>query len=268
LRANEGFLVLTDVDFSTPEAWCKMGRNSEDKGYRVIVQIEYDAKGYVITLVKEEGEITPARGGPDEPDDDPYSTDNDAPTTQPSNVQPPATQAPKPPGPGGNGSLSKSVLDTLSGGTYHIKMRSESQDVSADTELYVKGSATAMLVTAEGMDIRMVYKDGKAYSIIPEMEMMMVTDIVDGNAAPTMGDTEDLTYVGEGSGEFGGGTYRYDEYRDRDGARLFYFVDGGMWKGVRTITDGETSDMIVRSFDRNVPDSVFEIPSNYQIVQG
>jgi len=54
---GQGFLLLTDVDFSAPEAWCKVGRNSEDSGYQVVVQIEYDNKGYTVIVVKEEGSI-------------------------------------------------------------------------------------------------------------------------------------------------------------------------------------------------------------------
>ena len=54
---GQGFLLLTDADFNAPEAWCKVGRNSEDSGYQVVVQIEYDNKGYTVIVVKEEGSI-------------------------------------------------------------------------------------------------------------------------------------------------------------------------------------------------------------------
>jgi len=67
---GEGFLLLTDVDFNASEAWCKVGRNSVDSGYQVVVQIEYDATGYTIIAVKEEGEITsnaPATEDPTQP---------------------------------------------------------------------------------------------------------------------------------------------------------------------------------------------------------
>ena len=70
---GQGFLLLTDADFSAPEAWCKVGRNSEDSGYQVVVQIEYDAAGYVITIVKEAGSITP-----NEPADEPTQPEQTA----------------------------------------------------------------------------------------------------------------------------------------------------------------------------------------------
>ena len=59
LREKEGFLLLTDVDFTQPAAWVKVGRNSVDSGYEIIVQIEYDATGYYIICIKQPGEITP-----------------------------------------------------------------------------------------------------------------------------------------------------------------------------------------------------------------
>ena len=72
---GEGFLLLTDADFTVPEAWCKVGRNSVDSGYEIIVQIDYNTAGYIITLVKEEGEITPATADPTTPPNRPEPTE-------------------------------------------------------------------------------------------------------------------------------------------------------------------------------------------------
>ena len=67
LREEDGFLLLTDVDFNVPEASCIVGRNSVDSGYELQLQIAYNTGGYIITILKQEGEITPASDG--EPDD-------------------------------------------------------------------------------------------------------------------------------------------------------------------------------------------------------
>jgi len=66
---GQGFLLLTDADFNAPEAWCKVGRNSVDDGYEIIVQIDYDTKGYTIIVVKEEGKIMPASEDPTRPEE-------------------------------------------------------------------------------------------------------------------------------------------------------------------------------------------------------
>ncbi|MCL2300998.1 MAG: hypothetical protein FWC27_12720, partial [Firmicutes bacterium] len=64
---GEGFQLLTDVDFSTSEAWCELGRDSADAGNRVLVKIAYDRGGYVITLTKEPGGFSPIDEDPEEP---------------------------------------------------------------------------------------------------------------------------------------------------------------------------------------------------------
>ena len=75
---EEGFLLLTDVDFNAPEAWCKLGRNSVDSGYQVVVQIDYDTKGYTIIVVKEEGEIRSNTNDPAPPNTpEPTEPEND-----------------------------------------------------------------------------------------------------------------------------------------------------------------------------------------------
>ena len=80
---GEGFLLLTDAEFSAPSAWCKVGRNSADSGFQLIVQMEYDTTGYNIIIVKEPGEIAPI--GTNDPID-PYNPVNPtAPPVDPTN---------------------------------------------------------------------------------------------------------------------------------------------------------------------------------------
>jgi len=84
LREKDGFLLLTDAAFTVPEAWCKLGRNAAGEGYIIVVQIEYDRSGYIITLVREPGEITPntpevpvLSNDPFDPFDDEYLGEGD-----------------------------------------------------------------------------------------------------------------------------------------------------------------------------------------------
>ena len=255
LLDKAGYIRMYDPD--TME-FSSVGHNSVTPGNHIEVIAETDSGGYVVTLYYAKGEIQMINTD-DKGEDKKKSDDYEAPTDS---YQTPATQA------SSGGSLSKSVINMFAGGTYHIKMKTESEDANAETELYVKGGKMAMLVNAEGTDMRMVYKDDKCYSIIPEYEMVSVMEIPGGASAPTMGDTDSLSFVGEGSGEFDGAIYRYDEYRGRDGAQLFYYMDGGAWKGTRTVEDGKTTNLIVRSFDTNVPDSIFDVPDDYQIISG
>ena len=59
LREKDGFLLLTDYDFTGSEGTCVVGRNSVDTGYIIQLQIDYDRSGYTISLLKQKGEITP-----------------------------------------------------------------------------------------------------------------------------------------------------------------------------------------------------------------
>jgi len=260
LRDNDSFLSLTDIEFSGSRGTGVVGRNSLDDGYIVQLQIEYDQNGYTITISKQPGEITPNPTENNGSNGDPAYTispealidDND---TQIS---------------GNTGALTKSIFSTLmGGGTYHMKMKVKTgESAEEEAEIFFKNGKTAMPMKAEGEDTRVVYKDGKVYVVMDAYKMVIVSDITAGNEAPDMGDTSNLTYIGEGSGEFDGGNYRYDEYTDNDGGRHFYYVDGAAWKGVRTIAYGETSDVVMLEFDNNVPDSVFDIPADYEVVNG
>jgi len=87
LREKNGFLILNDENFNPPDAWCKIGRNSVDAGYEIIVQIEYSPTGYIITLVKEPGEITPNTDEPVEPANFPGDPYSEMPVDPPSNYE-------------------------------------------------------------------------------------------------------------------------------------------------------------------------------------
>ena len=263
LLEKEGFIKLVDPD--TMEA-VGVGRNSVEPGHHIEVVVEPASDGYIVKVYYVDGELeminTSTDDGPD-PYDTPYSDDDE--TTAPAmTYQSPATQAATQGGASsGMGSLTKSIFSAFGSGTYHLKTRTK--DVVS--EMYAKGGATAMKVNAEGTDMRIVYKDGKAYTIMEAQKMVMVSDIPAGTETPaSVPDTNALTYVGEGSGEFDGGTYRYEEYKNTNGDQMFYFVDGSTWKGTRSVINGATHDMVVLAFDTNVPDDVFEIPSDYTML--
>ncbi|MCL2784904.1 MAG: hypothetical protein FWD55_05615 [Propionibacteriaceae bacterium] len=91
LSANDGFLNLIDRDFSGPEGFGILGRNSVDEGKQITVTVQYNASGYVITIVKEEGEIIP-----NDPSEEPSDEPSDEPTAPADNAyrEPMITPAP------------------------------------------------------------------------------------------------------------------------------------------------------------------------------
>ena len=165
--------------------------------------------------------------------------------------------------------LSGDVFNTFAGGVYHIKTRTVSGGSETITEMYAKNGMTCILMNAGGESMRMITKDNKSYMIYDDQKMYMVNDIPPSTGESKSKDatnTTGLVYVGGGLAEFFGKTHKYDEYRNDNapGMKFFYFVDNGAFIGTRIIMeDGGVTDTEYLIFDKNVPDSVFEIPSDY-----
>ena len=58
LRQQEGFYLLSDLDFSTSYASCELGKDSAAAGYMLVVNVVYNSSGYTVTVGKEEGTLT------------------------------------------------------------------------------------------------------------------------------------------------------------------------------------------------------------------
>ena len=140
-------------------------------------------------------------------------------------------------------------------------------NVSMECDIYVKDDMLAMVIDFFVV-MRTVYRDGKAYEIYDDYKQMTIKEDVDiGDAdMDVLSNSSLLTYVGEGSEEFFDYTYRYDEYTNRSGTVLRYYVDGGEFVGIRAIQpDGSVTDTKVFVFEDTAPDSIFEIPTDYEI---
>jgi len=174
-------------------------------------------------------------------------------------------------GAGERGSLTADIFNILSGDTYHMKYRGISGEVT-DTviEIYTKLGLTAILMNVDGMEIRTVMGDGRSFMIFDSEEFILASTTSEEDETSYVGDTANLIYVGEGSGNFNGKTYKYDEYKDYSGGQYFYYVDSKTktLKGIRTVAaDGTINEMEILALDKNVPSSVFNIPDNYEIME-
>ena len=47
--------------------------------------------------------------------------------------------------------------------------------------------------------------------------------------------------------------------------QAFYFVKDGVLKGIRHLSDGYSNDVEYLVFEKDVPDSVFDIPADYTV---
>jgi hypothetical protein len=166
------------------------------------------------------------------------------------------------------GRLSAGIFDIFDSGSFHMELLATVNEVSMDVEMYIKDGAIAIAMLSEGDSMRMITKEGKTTIIIDSQKMAIVTSAEDDESPMSyIGSRPGLVYIGEGSGDFKGKTYKYDEYKDENSVNIFYFVDGGDLKGMRIINGGETVDMEVVVFDNKVPDSKFEVPEDYQVME-
>lgn len=166
------------------------------------------------------------------------------------------------------GKLTNDIFKKMESGAYHIKISVLVDEMDTVADIYAKNGMSATVMDVMGMKIRSVYKDGKSYMIMDAFKMISVTEASPSDDISIITDESELIYVGEGSGDFKGKTYKYDEYKFEDDIKMFYFVDGGNLKGIRIIdTNGEITEMEILAFDQTIPDSVFDIPSDYEITE-
>jgi hypothetical protein len=286
LIESEGFVSLVTFDTLPYEGGVDMrfAKNSNETGEIIILTIEYDYGGYILQFQKGEGTLEIFDDNPPEPI--PPTTEPPPPPTTEAPKPPPTTEGPKPPPtteapkptnppttepppkptdpPAPTNTLTADVIKTLASGTFYMKMKGLSGEMAGIAlEMYAKNNMVAMLMQESGIDFRIVVRNGITYTIIDDYQMMSTAATAEGDSFNIGGESE-LIFVNTGSGSFNGKTYKYDEYTDKNGSKYFYYMDGNSLKGLRTIEQGMATDVEIYAFDKNVPDSFFNIPLNYE----
>lgn len=196
-----------------------------------------------------------------EPDGGTPADSGGNPAPEPGNTGAPNQGAPD------KGELTKDIFSIMKSDTYHIKMKTASGGADSEIETFVKNGMTSTIMEAEGVSMRIVVRDGKNYAILYDYEAIYVADADPDDEQSYVADSDNLTYVGESSGDFNGKTYPYDEYRDKEGTQYYYFVNNGALKGIRIAAGGDMTDMEVLALDQKVPNDVFDIPDDFEIYE-
>jgi len=172
---------------------------------------------------------------------------------------------------GGNNSQGKmgkkteAFFNMFNNGTYHMKAKMDTASGVMEMEIYTKNGMSASLINAEGESIRVIVKDNKSYMIVDSEKMIMVSDVTEDESSGVL-NTAGMNYIGSGEAMFGGKNRYYEEYAGDDGEKIQFFLDGNTLVGIRSLNAGETGDMEILELNKNVPDNVFDIPSDYQQV--
>lgn len=162
-------------------------------------------------------------------------------------------------------------LEKLVDGPFRMGMKTK-MDVGGGVEsdvdmfIYMQGEEKmAAEINAQGQTLRVVYKDGDGYLVMDSEKMAMKTGAVDIEEAA--GSVDDVTESAaaqtftSGKEDIDGKEYVWEQAEGED-AKIYFEPDTGVWKYVRS---GDTLAEIT-AYDDKVDASVFEIPSDYEII--
>ena len=163
------------------------------------------------------------------------------------------------------GSKTSAFFDIFKTGTYHMKTKMVMTGMETISETWMKGDMMATTTDMAGTKMRVIMRDKKSHMINDDAKTVMVMPITESTNQQTV--RTDVVLIGSGTANFDGRNLPYEEYSDSGRTvKIQYFIDGSKLAGMRNITKDMTVDIIYLALDQNVPNSVFEIPSNYQVM--
>jgi len=156
------------------------------------------------------------------------------------------------------------------GGTYHVKYVGPMAGGGlATTEIYAKGESIAMLWPDDPDYNHEIIKDGYNYRVSDSRKTVVKTPLDDTITWPIPPEFTAMCFVGSGRANFMGEQLDYDEYSHNAGFQAFYFIKDGVLKGIRHAEEGfQTIDVEYLVFEKESPDSVFDIPADYTVAIG
>ena len=166
----------------------------------------------------------------------------------------------------GDSKVADPFFNMFGSGTYHMKAKMINDSTEIIIEQYLKNGMMASLMETEDSVMRTIMRDGKMHMVNDDEKTVIVMPVMQqmGSTNSTAVDTAGMIYIGSGKAEFNGKTLPYDEYSMDGEGKTQFFVDGNKMAGIRTIANEQEMDMVILELDQNVPDSVFEIPMDYE----
>jgi hypothetical protein len=161
--------------------------------------------------------------------------------------------------------LSSAYVDMMKNKEYMMKykttMDNGGQSIVLESTMAVSGDKIAAISKGGGMDGTVIMKDGKVYMVDDTNKTVVVMAQTQGDDPGTI-DASDITFVGTGKED----GLVYEEYL-ASGAQLKYYFDGK--KLVKMVMDinGQTMVMEILEMSKDVPASMFDIPSGYQVTE-
>jgi len=173
---------------------------------------------------------------------------------------------------GSDNKLASKYIDMFEKKLYYMKYSLSTDaggsETAMDGEMAMNGDSTAMRMGVGGGSMRVVIKDNQTYTIFDDQKTYMASPATQDNSSinTEITDTSGIEFTGSGSEEYHGRMLPYEEYKT-DAASVRYYMDGDNLAGIRTIpAEGMSVDMEIVEMSQNIPDGLFDIPSDYTAI--
>lgn len=160
--------------------------------------------------------------------------------------------------------LSAAYADMMKNKKYFMKykttMNFEGQSAEAESSVAVSDSNMAVTTTVNGIKSTVISKDGKTFMLNDaEKTVMELPQDMQKNTQQNNIETNGLTYVGSGTED----NLAYEKYSTTAGDIKYYFAGNKLVK-ISVENQGQNLVMNIIEMSNNIPNSMFEIPSDYQ----
>ncbi len=168
------------------------------------------------------------------------------------------TKAPVSDGKSKNAAIIEAYFNDLDDGHYHMRSSSDGHHF---TDIYASGGKKATVMEADGKVTRVVFKDGKVYELDGSTKTYRVNEMPDVPGGKVA--NQDAKFLKSDKAIFAGEMLEYSEYETAVGSQMQVFVKDGAVKGIRTITAEEPIDIVYEVIDDEIPEDIFDIPTDY-----
>lgn len=136
---------------------------------------------------------------------------------------------------------------------------------STPTTFMVNGKNICVLTKLEGVDVRFLFLNGKAYLVIPDLipGLKVYADIpenlLEGLDFSSISFNTDQTYVGSFFSTYNGKTCTVDTYRSEDGSLTDYYFLDGKWAMLNGHSEKPENSRTITDFKAGVNESYFSL---------
>jgi uncharacterized lipoprotein YehR (DUF1307 family) len=166
-----------------------------------------------------------------------------------------------------NDGVVEEYINVIKTKNYYIKYRMNLDGEQSEIAMAVQNDNIAMESGTGEERTNIIIKDGNTYMVNHNEATVLVTKNGENEATieePILA-YEDLPFASEGTGDFLGKSCKFKEY-DFNGDKVKYYYDDDKVVGMEAVDDSGVYYIEILELSENVPESMFEIPSDYTLM--